>query len=499
MRKLILSIAMLSLLLMGCEKPIKYEANMESLQQHETPQWFEDAKFGIFIHWGPYSVPAFGSEWYPRLMYQDSVLWHQTDPEKTRPGTNWCYSHHVENYGHPGEFGYKDFIPMFKADQFDATEWISVFKDAGAKYIVPVAEHHDGFAMYASNVTRWNSLEMGPKRDIVGELKAASEKEGLYFGVSSHFAFNWDYYYHKPGFDTNDPELTDLYGPIHEPYAPVSQEFLDLWWARTTDIIDSYEPDILWFDFYWDKDEWKQLRPELAAYYYNKEAGWKKDVVLQSKNFGFDNFPEDAIVWDIERGKAADIRENFWQTDTSIGKNSWCYVSNWMSKTAHSLINDLIDVVSKNGSLLLNIGPKADGSIPQDQKDVLAAMGKWLKINGEAIYATTPWMVFGEGPTEVATGHHTEADNSEFTSADFRFTQNKEAVFAIGLKYPEDNKTTIASFAKAETKVEASTIKAVSLLGSSKEVSWEMTDKGLEVVLPEKVSDYAYVLKIDLK
>ena len=462
----------------------KYEPNWESLKKYEIPAWFADAKFGVFIHWGPYAVPAFESEWYPRMMYQDSMLWHQTDPEKSKPGTHNVYNHHVETYGHPSHFGYKDFIPMFKAEKFDPKEWVTLFKTAGAKYVIPVAEHHDGFAMYKSNVTRWNAFEMGPKRDVVGELQKEAKKAGLHFGVSSHFAFNWDYFNKEERFDTWNQEYADLYGPKHNRYAPVNEDFMELWWNRTVDIIDSYKPEILWFDFYIDRPEFAPYHPKIAAYYYNMGIENNIEPVLQSKNMNYESFPEGTNVLDIERGKLTDIRKEVWQTDTSIGKNSWCYTVGWESKTANLLIDDLVDIVSKNGTMLLNVGPKADGTIPPDQKDVLLEIGDWLSINGEAIYDSRPWVKFGEGPTIVQNGHHSEGDNKEFTAEDIRFTRKGNSIYAIVLDIPSSTEVLIKSFASGET-FDFDKILSVELLGNDEKLNWERTANGLAIQVKE--------------
>ena len=476
----------------------KFEANWESLKNYEIPNWFQDAKFGIFIHWGPYSVPAHWSEWYPRFMYQDSIRWHQTDPQKTKEGGHAVFAHHTEKYGHPSEFGYKDFIPMFKAEKFNAEEWINLFKKAGAKYVIPVAEHHDGFAMYKSNVTRWNAANMGPERDVLGELSQAAKAAGLKIGASSHFAFNWDYFNHADRFDTGNPEYADLYGPAHERYAPVSEDFMKLWWDRTKDIIDNYQPDVIWFDYYMDRPEFVPYHPKLAAYYYNKGVEWGKEVVLQNKNFDFESYPPGTNVLDIERGKLSDIRKDTWQTDTSIGKNSWCYTEGWESKTANSLIDDLVDIVSKNGTLLLNIGPKADGTIPMEQQEVLLEMGQWLATNGSAIYGSRPWKIFGEGPTEVKKGHHSEGKNKGFTSEDFRFTTNNDRLYAIALEWSDSGNMMIKSLSK-DSEYLGQAIQKVTLIGAKTEdLKWEQTTDGLQIQLPkEKPSDHAYVFEIE--
>lgn len=494
-------IASIILLTTSC-KPSKqisqkeFKPDWESLKAYKIPEWFANAKFGIFIHWGVYSVPAFHSEWYPRLMYQDSMLWHQTDPSKSKPGTSDVYLHHVKTYGLPSVFGYKDFIPMFKAEHFDPVAWVDLFKKAGARYIVPVAEHHDGFAMYHSHVTRWNAVDMGPKRDVIGELEKATHDAGLKFGVSSHYAFNWDYYNHEKRFDTSNPKLEDLYGPAHKRYAPVSEKFMAHWWKRTKDIIDSYHPEILWFDFYIDRPEFSSYHPKLAAYYYNMGLKTGQEVVLQTKNMNYKSFPEGTDVLDIERGSLSNIRKDIWQTDTSIGKNTWGYTTSWESKSANSIIDDLADIVSKNGNLLLNVGPKSDGTIPQDQANVLLEIGSWLSTNGEAIYSTRPWIKFGEGPTEVGKGHHSEGKNKGFTSKDIRFTTKKGVLYAIVLDVPEDGKVLITSLAD-QRNLDANKIDSIEILGAQKQPEWKMTNDGLLVSLKEKpASNDAFVIKI---
>lgn len=478
-------------------KKEKYEANWQSLRQYKVPDWFRDAKFGIFIHWGVYSVPAYGSEWYPRMMYSDSIWSPQGKLEKAEASD--VYKHHIKTWGPLDKFGYKDFVPMFKAEKFDANEWVSLFKEAGAKYVVPVAEHHDGFAMYNSSHTRWNSVNMGPKRDVAKEIAEAVKKNGLKFGLSSHYAFNWSYYNKKEGFDTNDPQFEDLYGRKHAHYADMDNTFQKHWWNRTKEIIDNYKPDILWFDFYLDRPEMAPYHPKLAAYYYNKGVEWNKSVVLQDKNFNYPSFPQGIVVYDVERGSLSATREDPWQTDTSIGENSWSYVSNWISKTPNRLIDDLIDIVSKNGNLLLNIGPKADGTIPEDQKQVLLEIGKWLKVNGEAIYGTRPWKSFGEGPTQISKGHHSEGKNKAFTSEDFRFTQKGDVVYAIALDWAKDGKFLIKSLGEKAGLVKTA-IKNVQLVGGNNKLKWEQEKEGLEIKVDGNApTDYATVFKITFK
>ncbi|ARV16518.1 alpha-L-fucosidase [Polaribacter sp. SA4-12] len=472
-----------------------FKPNWESIKKnYKDPEWFNNQKFGIFIHWGAYAVPAYGSEWYPRNMYLDKNRLSAT-LKVEKAGATREYLHHKKTFGDQKEFGYKDFIPMFKAENFNAAKWIALFKKAGAKYVVPVADHHDGFAMYKSNTTRWNAYDMGPKRDILGELFKEGRKEGMIMGASSHYAFNWSFYNKEKYFDTTDPKNSDLYSKKGtDPTQPVSEEFKELWWNRTKDLIDNYQPDILWFDFMLDMPAFEAYRPKLAAYYYNKGIEWNKEVVLQDKNFSHEAFPEGTVIYDLERGKLPGIRKLPWQTDTSIGKNSWCHIADWQSKTANQLIDDLIDIVSKNGNLLLNVGPKADGTIPEDQEKILLQMGDWLAINGDAIYDTKYWRTFGEGPTEVAKGHHSEGKNKAFTGQDIRFTQKEGKVFAIMMEWPKTNSVVIKSIQEKTDK-----ITSVKMLGSKEKLKWSQTTEGLKVEMPSnKPCDFAYVLQIDM-
>ncbi|MEZ4663456.1 MAG: alpha-L-fucosidase [Caldilineaceae bacterium] len=357
-----------------------FAASWDALEAYTFPQWYMDGKFGIFIHWGPYCVPAFGNEWYPRHMYV------QGSKE---------YEHHLATYGPHDKFGYKDFIPQFKAEKFDAQAWAALFKEAGATFVVPVAEHHDGFQMYASELSRWNAAQMGPMRDIVGELAEAVRTAGMVFGVSSHRAEHWWYMnggMHFPS-DVQDPAYADFYGPAkgrgrpYEQYfvnAP-DQAYLEDWLLRTCELIDKYQPQLIWFDWWIQNMAFKPYLKQMAAYYYNAGAMWGKEVAINHK---FDAFPAGVTVFDIERGQVRSTHGLFWQNDTSVSKNSWGYIDGHDYKAANDIIGDLIDVVSKNGALLLNIGPRADGTIPDAEQEMLREIGRWLAVNGEGIYGT---------------------------------------------------------------------------------------------------------------
>ena len=449
----------------------KFQPTWESLKNYKAPEWFRDAKFGIFIHWGVYAVPAYFSEWYPREMY------HKDSP---------AYKYHLATYGPLDKFGYKDFIPQFKAEKFNADQWLDVFKKSGAKYIVPVAEHHDGFAMYKTKLTKWNAVDMGPKRDIIGELAAATRKQGLIFGLSSHRIEHWWFY----GFgqqvdsDVRDPKFADLYGPAHvyDPFtkgdkAPtMTPEFMSDWQARTTELVDNYQPQLVWFDWWIEQPELEPYKQKFASYYYNKGLEWNKGVVINYKNEGF---PEGTAVYDIERSSSNATKKYPWQTDTSVGKKSWGYIEGEDNKTPNELIDELIDVVSKNGNLLLNIGPKADGTITPEQTAVLLGIGKWLEVNGEGIYGTRPWKVAAEGPTEGLDEHvrFNEYAHKGYTAQDIRFTMKGKTVYAFGLDVPKAA-TTIKALASTSKNGQ---VASVELLGSKEKVRWAQQGTGLVI------------------
>jgi alpha-L-fucosidase len=456
-----------------------FQASWDSLVKYAVPDWYLDGKFGIFIHWGVYSVPAFGTEWYPRNMYRSQ------DP---------AFKHHVETFGSQNKFGYKDFIPLFKAEKFDPAHWADVFRRAGAKFVVPVAEHHDGFPMYDSALTEWCAGKMGPKRDIVGDLAKAVRAQGLTFGLSTHRAEHWWFYNAGMAFDSDvkDPRYAGLYGPAKPDKTQPDKAYLDDWLARTVELIDKYQPQLVWFDWWIEQPVFQPYLQTLAAYYYNRGAEWKKGVAINYKNA---SFPDKAAVLDIERGQLAEIRPFFWQTDTAISKNSWGYVANQDYKTAASIVGDLIDIVSKNGALLLNIGPRPDGTIPEAEEKILLDIGAWLAVNGEAIYGTRPWKIYGEGPTPVVGGSFNDTKRAAFTPRDVRFTAKGGVLYAILMAWPE-GETAIASLAKGSA-LYPGDIKSVSLLGSPEKLTWTRGASGLKVRMPaRKPCDYAFVLKI---
>ena len=474
-----------------------FRPDWNSLAAYRVPDWYRDAKFGIFIHWGVYSVPAFGNEWYPRTMYI------QGTPE---------YKHQIATYGPESKFGYKDFIPKFKAEHFDPDAWVDLFARAGARYIVPVAEHCDGFAMYDSGITRWNAAKMGPHRDIVGALEAATRKRGLHFGVSSHRAEHWWWYDGGMQFDSDvrDPAYADLYGPAQsralpgddtskepdpnhlERWLPPDKPFLDDWLARSSELVDKYHPDFMYFDWWIGQPAFEPYLRKFAAYYYNRAAAQKQGVVLTYKD---EDFPPNAAVLDIERGKLDALRLLPWQTDTSVSIHSWGYVNGDSYRSAASLIGELVDVVSKNGNLLLNVGPESDGTIPAQAQTILLEMGRWLKINGEAIYGSRPWLLYGEGPTTVKS-HALYTDQQQFMPEDMRFTTHNGALYAIALGWPAGGVLRVHTLWQGTPYLNGP-VCSVRLLGSPDKLAAEQRTDGLYIQLPAQAPDEsAYVFRI---
>jgi len=457
-----------------------FQPTWESLAAYTVPDWYQDAKFGIFIHWGLYAVPAFGNEWYARHMYC--------------PGSKE-FDHHVATYGPQAEFGYKDFIERFTAEKFDPDDWAGLFRKAGAKFVVPVAEHHDGFAMYDCGLSDWCAAKMGPKRDLIGELAEAVRRQWLVFGLSSHRAEHWWFFDGGMQFDS-DVQLArcaGLYGPAQPKDMQPNQEFLDDWLARTCELVDKYRPQLVWFDWWIEEPAFEPYLRRFAAYYYNRGAQWGRGVAV---NYKHEAFPAGTAVFDVERGQLEDINPRFWQTDTAVAKNSWGYVSQPDYKTAEAIIGDLADIVSKNGALLLNVGPAPDGTIPAGDRDILLTIGRWLGVNGEAIYGTRPWKVYGEGPTKVASGGFSDTRRAAFTSRDVRFTTKGDALYAIVLAWPEGGEATVRSLG-TDLRLYPHEIGDVRLLGAAEPVKWSRRRSGLHVKLPaEPPCQSACVLKV---
>ncbi len=466
----------------------KYKDNWESLVNHKVPDWYRNAKFGIFIHWGVYAVPAFGGEWYPRFMHQENAY----------PGENSYFHHHIKTYGKHKDFGYKDFVPMFKAEKFDPAQWAELFKDAGARFVMPVAEHHDGFQMYDSNLSDWCASKKGPMVDVLGELKRECEKRDMTITASSHRVEHYWFMSGMREFDSGfsgEAEYSDMYWPSYkEPFgeegAAVTTDqgsihvgdldpiFMEDWLARTCEIVDKYKPKIMYFDWWIQVSAMKPYLKKFMAYYYNRGLEWGEEVTINYKN---DAFQHTSAVRDIERGQLSDVSPFFWQNDTSVAKNSWCYTENNDYKQSYEVICDLVDVVAKNGSLLLNIGPKADGTIPKEDEKILRDVGEWLKINGEAIYDSYPFRKYGEGPIVTEEGHFTDTKRKSYTTEDYRFTYKAGALYIFAMRGAGDGVYRIRTLSNNGKKFNPSIEKA-ELLGYNKECKVIQDDEYLTIV-----------------
>jgi len=476
-----------------------YRPDWATLNKYQQPQWYKDAKFGIFIHWGVYSVPAAENEWYPRNMY--------------RPDEG-AYKNFREHFANGDESkGYKDLIPLFKAEHFDASAWAKLFKEAGAQYVVPVAEHHDGFSMYDSGLSDWTVVKMGPKRDTLSELAKAVRAEGLHFGLSSHRAEHNFFYDGGRSIrsDVNDPMYASLYGPAHQWFmAPpdahelvndwtwVSEAWTRDWLARDTELVEKYKPEIVYFDWWIGQPNFRRAVTEFSAFYYNYAAAHGYAGVIDFKDYSLNR---KAAVLDFERGQTDHIILDHWQTDTSISNASWGYIEHDTFKTPEFLVHQLIDIVSKNGNLLLNFGPRSDGTVPEQVQSTLREMGAWLKVNGEAIYGTTYWKTFGEGPTQVVGGAFHDTDTKPYTPQDFRFTAKGNAVYAIGMACPpkegdQASKAVIHALGAAHEGA-SFPVANIELLGSSEKVTFTQDNESLNVVLPAGATcKYGYALKL---
>jgi alpha-L-fucosidase len=467
--------------------PGPFQPTWDSLGQYRCPDWFRDAKLGIWAHWGPQSVPMDG-DWYARNLYIQG---------------QGQYKDHLEHYGHPTKQGYKDIIPLWKAEKWDPDRLMALYKKAGARYFVSMGVHHDNFDLWRSKHHRWNAVAMGPKRDVVGDWQKAARKQGLRFGVSEHLgaSFTWFQPSHgsdKTGplagvpYDGADPKFQDLY---HPPAAADDKGWYSKdprwhqeWYDRIKDLVDQYQPDLLYSDG--PVPFGNEVGRSLIAHLYNADTGrhgGKTEVVYTCKQHS-----TGAWVEDLERGVMPGVRPHPWQTDTSIG--DWFYNRHWKYRSADWVIHMLVDIVSKNGNLLINVVQRPDGSLDPEAEHVLERMAAWIAVNGEAIYDTRPWLVHGEGPVRARGGNFRE--DFAYTARDIRFTtRGDRTLYALALGWPEDRKLVIRSLARLPGVT--GKITGVSLLGHAGELRWLHDGDGLAVQLPaEKPCDDAIALKI---
>lgn len=508
----------------------KFQPTWNSLENYQVPEWFRNAKFGIWAHWGPQCVEGSG-DWMARSMYLEGSA---------------EYKHHVEHYGHPSEVGFKDIIPLFKAEKWNPDKLVEFYKKIGAQYFFALGNHHDNFDLWDSKYQAWNSKNMGPKRDILAEWEQAARKYELPFGISFHADHAWTWYEPSQRYDRNGPKagvpydgtLTkadgkgkwwegydpqDLYaqnhpmskgswvdGMIHSQWAwgngacLPTQEYCTNFYNRTVDAINRYNPDLIYFDvtvvpFYPISDAGLKI----AAHFYNHNMATHKgklEAVMLSKIL--DENQRKAIVWDVERGAPNEIMEQPWQSCSCIGGwhyNTSIYENNWY-KSAADVVKLLVDIVSKNGNLLLSVPLRADGTFDEKEEKILNEFGDWMNINKEAILDTRPWEIFGEGPIaeadiKINAQGFNEGSYSKATAQEIRFTQTKKDLYATVLAWPTEKQILIKSLSD-ESKLFPGKISRVELLGYGK-VPFTRTDKGLLINMPDKqINKIAPVFKI---
>ncbi|TWT83599.1 Alpha-L-fucosidase [Planctomycetes bacterium CA13] len=479
-----------------------FDRSWDSLGTYQVPSWFKDAKLGIWAIIGPQCVPMQG-DWYARHMYVEG---HRQ------------YEHHVKTYGHPSKFGYKDLIEQFDPEKLDFDKLVGLYKQAGAKYAVILAVHHDNFDLWDSKYHAWNSVNMGPKRDLVGEFRDAAKKHGVRFGVTTHLARSFSWLQTSHGADTKGPFAGISYDGANPKYQSLyhspstdsprypsnpPEQWQHQWYSRVKDLIDQYRPDLMYFDGGYPFDDGSVGR-QLVAHYYNINTAWhdgQNDAAMCIKNNPPEHgaFRDGTCVRDIERGKTAEIADQTWQTDTCIG--GWYYRVGTRYKTVPDIVRMLIDIVSKNGNLLLNIPLHPDGTIDEQEEAILVGLGKWMAVNGAGLYETRPWLVYGEGPSLEKKGeagrHGGVKDIESFVPGDLRFvTKGDDELFAFLMAWPPQGQLTIRSLVPSQEG--DAKIESVEMLGVEAALTFQQTPDGLVIELPEyKPCEHAWTLRIN--
>lgn len=501
-RYLILLYAILITLCLNAQE--KYSAEWESLKKHKAaPEWFRDAKVGVYFTWGPYSIPANGGDWYPRWMYTPGI---NNRGQKT-------YEYHQENYG--SEIHYHDFCKNWSTPNFNAKEWVDIFEDMGAKYIGAIAEHHDGFSLWDSEINPWNAVDMGPETDIIGVICHEAKKRNLKFMATFHHGFNMMYYpkeensYVRPVSRYNMLEEGEFRYPKGDDYDKLYgnlsyQAFHDYWLDKLKEVIRQYSPDYIWMDFgqRFIKEEYLK---QFLVDYFNHALMENKEVMVNTKG-GF--FPTDLAIINVERATLPDISDFTWVSDFKLGGN-WIYNQyNREAINPQNAIRILAEIVSKNGTMIFCAAPMADGTIPPEQVVAMKKIGAWLKLYGESIYETRPFLVYGEGVTEIVPDLEYEWNTYnlirtglwDLNSGDIRYTSRGEIVYAIQLGWPGENEELLmTAFANEAQDVK---IKSISLLGSDEKINWKRTLEGLNITSPSNKpaeGEAAIVYKIVLK
>jgi len=468
--------------------PVTFAPELDSLKAYRAPDWFRDAKLGFWACWGPEAVPEMG-DWYARNMYIQG---------------NRQYEDHLARYGHPSEFGYKDLVPLWRGENWNPDRLMSLYKKAGAKYFCAIAQHHDNIDCWNSRFHRWNSVKMGPRRDVIGAWRDAARKHDLRFGVTEHLGASWNWFGVSKLADANgplagvpydgvNPKFDELYhsGNAHRDcpwYRNTPESFQMEWFNRIKDLVDSYQPDLLYSD---GSLPFGRHGRELLAHFYNsnmQRLGGRLEAVYNCKNNDDGGqFADGMCVQDLERGIQDGIKPLPWQTDTCVG--DWYYKRDIQYKTPTTVIQMLIDIVSKNGNLLLNFPVRADGTLDSLEEDILANIANWMAVNGEAIYGTRPWRVYGEGPTGPSSGNFNEG-KIRYTSDDIRFTTKDGQLFAFALAWPTSGKLLLRSITSGQ-------VNSVQMLQTGESLKWEQQPVGLSIQLPaQQVGEHAYGLRI---
>ncbi len=454
-----------------------FQDNWESLSAFQIPSWYRKGRFGLFIHWGVYALPATESEWYPRQMYLKGTK-------------SWF--HRIKTYGKNAD--YRQIVEQFNPTAFDADEWVELFEKSGAKYIMPVAEHHDGVKMYKSELNRWNMADLTPHRDFLAELHEACDRHGLGFFCSNHRA---EHFFFLNGARKNCPNseivkglYPDLYGPAALPASSKPSDFENCeptddwcrdWLASACEMVDRLRPRAVYFDWWINKPQFKPYLKKFLAYYYNRGVEWNEEVAVFYK---VGSVMKGCAIFDVERGQIEGVSPVLWQTDTSIAKNSWGYTEGNRFKTPYEILTNMIDVVSKNGCYMLNVGPKSDGTICQEEKDVLLSIGKWLSANGEAIYDALPYDVWYEGKKQK-TGSFKE--NLKYGKKDYRFTYKNGAIYIFLMcEKPAKSNVVKALRAASEGGIRYN-IQNVEVLGHPGKISWTQDEKAFRFTLDESI------------
>ena len=472
-----------------------FEPTDTSLRQYKYPEWFRDAKFGIWAHWGPQAVPRHG-DWYARQMYEIG-----SDD----------YKYHLAHYGPQSKFGYKDIIPLWKAEKWDPEKLMALYKKAGAKYFVSMGSHHDNFFLWNSKIHRWNAVNMGPHKDVVGTWQQAAKKQGLRFGVSEHLAASYTWFqasheadtsgaYKNIPYDGADPQYADLYhtkaAPGDNGWLTTNPEWAKEWYNDVKELVDTYHPDLLYSD---SKLPFDEVGRSMLANFYNGNIdnnGGKLEAVYNCKEASNGKWAQD-----VERGVLDSISPFPWQTDTSIG--DWFYRTGQHYKTSTEILQMLVDIVSKNGNLLINIVQTPEGDLEPDMLKTLDDIGNWTAANGEGIYGSRPWKVYGEGPSTVK-GNQKKGqfgganDVQQYQQTDVRFTTKGDDLYAFCMSGDKNN-IAIKSLGKS-SKLNDKKITSVKLLGSKQKIQWKQEDDALVITAPADMPDWKVIgIKIGLK